>query len=484
MTSPAEQIGPYRVLEKIAAGGMGTVYLAAHERDHGFRKLVAIKQLHPHLEVGEEAKRRFAVEARIGASLAHPNIVSVLDLDTDPAGGLFFVMEYVHGCSLRAVMGPSPTPLAPPLAAFIVRELARALDAAHTFLDAEGRPWPVIHRDVNPKNVLISDSGAVKLTDFGIAKIFDQQLTTASGLRGTISYMSPEQASGRPVDARTDIYSCGVILYELLVGLRAIEGEGQLVRLAQAQRGVLVDDGALNAASTPAPLRALLGRTLAADPADRLPSAAALLEELEAYLREAGHPTTQQVAALVAPHLRSLEALDELTATRPTATAPPREEPPGHAGPGRRRLVFGALGLAVAAAAAVALTLTLGGSPPPAGSPAVADAAVAAVVDAAPAPRARSGDLGTAGDLSVRPDLRRRKHRRHPRPRGRLMFSTEPRWSTVWIDGKRRGNTPLHLSLPAGRHRIVAQPLGKGKRYTVTVRIAPGKTARRVLTVE
>jgi serine/threonine protein kinase len=453
-----EQIGPYRILEKIAAGGMGTVYLAAHERDHGFRKLVAIKQLHPHLEVGEEVKRRFAVEARIGASLAHPNIVSVLDLDTDPSGGLFFVMEYVHGCSLRALTAATPGPLPPPLAAFIVHEIARALHAAHTFVDADGRPWPVIHRDVNPKNVLLSDSGVVKLTDFGIAKIFDQHLTTASGLRGTLGYMSPEQASGRPVDARTDVYSCGVILYELLAGRRAIEGEGQFERLAQAQRGVEIDEAALAAAATPAALSDLLRDALAPDPADRPPSAAALLERLEGYLRRAGYPSAQELAALVAPHIRTLESLAEPTdLSRMTVTAPPREMSPAAALLGRRRLVLGVVA-ALAAGAALALVLAQTWSRPAVQPPGVTGK------KGRPPPADAAGP-GGAGE-------------------GRLMFATEPRWSAVWIDGVHRGNTPLHITLPAGRHKIVARPLGKGKRYNVTVRIAPGKTTRRVLTVE
>jgi serine/threonine protein kinase len=479
---PVERIGPYKVLQKIAAGGMGTVYLAAHERDHGFRKLVAIKQLHPHLEVGDEAQQRFAVEARIGASLAHPNIVSVNDLDTDPGGGLFFVMEYVHGCSLRTIMVHSPGPMQPALAAFIIRELARALDAAHTFIDEEGRPWPVIHRDVNPKNVLLSDSGAVKLTDFGIAKILDQQLTVATGLRGTIGYMSPEQARGETVDPRTDIYSCGVILYELLTGRRAVEGESEMERLASAQRGVEVNEAAVAAA--PAPLRAVLRQTLARDRADRLPTAARLLELLEHSLRQAGHPSPQQVAELVAPHVQPLEALGEDTFTeRQTATAPPTptapQTPTAPVSTGRRGLVLGAVGGAVLAAGITALALTWSGSSE---SPPVrldAGASVAAGrSDVAPFPADAANS--TRADLGRRPA--RRPHRR--RRRGRLMFNTEPVWSVVWIDGKRRGNTPLHISLPAGRHRIAARPLGKGKRFKVTVRIRPGKTTRRVLTVE
>lgn len=471
-----EQIGRYRILEKIAAGGMGTVYLAAHERDHGFRKLVAIKQLHPHLEVGEEAQQRFAVEARIGASLAHPNIVSVLDLDTDPDGGLFFVMEYVHGCSLRTVMRSGPGPLPPRLAAFVVHELARALHAAHTFVDADGRPWPVIHRDVNPKNVLLSDSGEIKLTDFGIAKIFDQQLTVASGLRGTIGYMSPEQARGQPVDARTDIYSCGVILYELLVGTRAIEGEGEMARLSQAQQGVQLDAEALAAAAVPAPLREVLEGALAADPAGRLPDAATLLERLEGYLRPAGYPAAQEVAALAAPHVRSLEALDE--PTRQTATAPPRPASPGDAPRGRSRLVLGtAAAFAAAAVAALVLLWAIPGETPGEGAAGDAAPLAQAAPDAAAGPSPASADAAPLRRA-------RRPRRRRPRRRGRLMFNTEPRWSAVWIDGKRRGNTPLHVTLPAGRHRVTAQPLGKGKRYTVSVRIAPGKTTRRVLTVK
>ena len=470
---PVERIGPYKVLQKIAAGGMGTVYLAAHERDHGFRKLVAIKQLHPHLEVGDEARQRFAVEARIGASLAHPGIVSVNDLDTDPGGGLFFVMEYVHGCSLRTIMGQSPDPMRPPLAAFIVRELARALDAAHTFIDEKGRPWPVIHRDVNPKNVLLSDAGAVKLTDFGIAKILDQQLTVATGLRGTIGYMSPEQARGETVDPRTDIYSCGVILYELLTGRRAIEGEGEMERLACAQRGVRIDEALIVGA--PAPLRAVVREALAADRADRLPAAAQLLERLEDYLRQDGHPSPQQVAALVAPHVRPLEALGEDTVTeRRTATAP-QQAPPVPTGR-RRLLVLGSACVLVAAGIA-ALALTWSGSS--------RNRQIDRGVDAGAPVAAESDATPSAADAAA-PDRGRkpaRRPRRSRRARGRLMFNTEPVWSVVWIDGKRRGNTPLHITLPAGRHRIAARPLGKGKRHKVTVRIRPGNTTRRVLKV-
>ena len=207
--------GRYRLVRHLARGGMAEVYVA---EDQLLNRTVAVKVLFPELAHDEAFVERFRREARAAASLNHHNIVSVYDFGEDE-GSWFIVMEYVEGRNLRDIIR-SEGQLDPPRAAALGAEVAAALAAAH----AQG----IIHRDVKPANVLIAaDAGTVKVADFGIARAAGarQGLTMPGTVLGTATYLSPEQAQGAEVDFRTDVYSLGMVLYEMLAGKPPFTGD-------------------------------------------------------------------------------------------------------------------------------------------------------------------------------------------------------------------------------------------------------------------
>ena len=229
-SSGPDRFGQYEILEKIASGGMAELYKAKRTGVEGFQKIVAIKKILPHLADDEEFVTMFADEAKLAAQLNHPNIIHIYDLGKIQAGGYFIAMEYVDGRDLRgrsssrrhATLG---VPLPVPLAVYIASKVASALDYAHRRRDAEGHELNIVHRDVSPQNILISYEGDIKLCDFGIAKAASKASKTQSGaLKGKIQYMSPEQAWGKPIDRRSDLFSLGVVLHELLTGERLFRG--------------------------------------------------------------------------------------------------------------------------------------------------------------------------------------------------------------------------------------------------------------------
>src|SRR5262249_4291015 len=218
---PPRVIGKYEILERIGTGAMGVVYKC---RQPGLDRPVAVKVLLAARHASSEQVQRFQREARAAACLTHPNIVQVYDVGTD--GDLtYFVMEYVDGCSLERLIGTPSRSL--PVALRLLVHLARALQAAHD----QG----IIHRDLKPSNVLINRLGQPKLADFGLAKsLHDTQALSGSGdLVGTPRYMSPEQVLAEPgaLDGRTDVYSLGVVMYEMLTGRPPVAGPNLLAIL-------------------------------------------------------------------------------------------------------------------------------------------------------------------------------------------------------------------------------------------------------------
>lgn len=222
------QLGKYDVLCRLSTGGMSEIYLAVQGGVGGFNKLVVLKTILPDIGGEEDFVRMFLDEARITAAFNHPNIAHVYELDTADAT-LFMAMEFVQGCTLvemaRACrQAKEPIPIGLTLAS--VRDTALALHYAHTFVDARGRRQVVIHRDVAEKNIMVTYEGVTKLLDFGIAKALGRSGHTSVGMvKGTSGYMSPEQIRGEPLDARSDIFSLGVVLHECLTGLRLFHGK-------------------------------------------------------------------------------------------------------------------------------------------------------------------------------------------------------------------------------------------------------------------
>ena len=219
---------------------MGEVFLARMMGPAGFEKKVVIKRILPHLAESEEFVERFLDEGRLVVQLSHGNIAQVLDMGTVD-GHYYLAMEYVDGLDLRVFLKRlklrgRQMPI--PEALFIAGEVAKGLAYAHSRVDEAGRNLGIIHRDVSPSNVMISREGEVKLLDFGIAKAATRMVHSVSGsLHGKFLYMSPEQASGRSLDRRSDIFSLGTCLYEMLTLRRPFEGESELRTLDLIRAG-------------------------------------------------------------------------------------------------------------------------------------------------------------------------------------------------------------------------------------------------------
>ncbi len=281
------RLGPYELLRRIATGGMAEVYLARRAGPHGFQKTVAVKRILPQFARDPDFVAMFVDEARVCARLGHPNIVQVFDFG-EQEGELYMAMEYVDGTTgarlVRAVAARGEDiPL--DICLYVALSILRALEYAHGARDESGAPLFLVHRDVSPGNVLIDRSGAVKLTDFGIARAAEiERRTDAGQLKGKLGYMSPEQVVGRELDARSDIFTLGIVLAEMLV-LRPLFSGGKeldvLIRIRDADLSAIDRAGA----RVPDDVRAVLFRALSRDPALRWPSATAFAEALEEIVR-------------------------------------------------------------------------------------------------------------------------------------------------------------------------------------------------------
>ena len=278
VTAPLTQLGRYRLLRRIAAGGMGEVYLGEVEGAANFTKQVAVKRILPHLAENESFVTKFIDEANLMVQLHHGNIVPVLEL-AEEGGELWLAMEYLPGRDLKGVtrrLRRDKRQMPPDLALWLATEICAGLDYAHQKVDAQGRALGIVHRDVSPANIVLGAGGEVKLVDFGIARARGGVHQSVSGaLQGKFVYMSPEQADGRRVDARSDVYSAGLVLYELLCGVRPFEGESETETLRLVRRGE-ISSPAVYRPDLPETLTALVLRALAFEPADRYQTAGAM----------------------------------------------------------------------------------------------------------------------------------------------------------------------------------------------------------------
>ncbi|HWB75717.1 MAG TPA: protein kinase [Nannocystaceae bacterium] len=272
------------VVRRIAGGGMAELYLARLDGPNRFVKPVALKLMHPHLVDTPEFVGMFMREARIAASLQHPQIVQVLDVG-ESDGEYFLALEYVHGVDLRRVLSEqrgAPLPLGAALR--VVIDIATALHHAHSLCDGSGRPLGIVHRDVSPSNVLIAYDGAVKLTDFGIARMTEQTHVTATGsIKGKPGYMSPEQCLQEHVDGRSDVFALGVVLYELTTGRPAFAGD-MIATMNRVIDGRFTPPGHI-VRGYPSALAMIVTRALAPRAEHRYPSAAAFKAALEGFAR-------------------------------------------------------------------------------------------------------------------------------------------------------------------------------------------------------
>ncbi|MBX3130366.1 MAG: serine/threonine protein kinase [Polyangiaceae bacterium] len=284
-------LGRYRIVDEIGVGGMASVHLARADGPGGFQKWVAIKRIHRHLAEDEQFIRMFLDEARIAARISHPNVAQVFDLGKH-RDTYWIAMEYLHGEPLREVMRAVEEAAAPQmgplLAAKLVADSAEGLHAAHELRDKEGNLLNLVHRDVTPHNLFMTYDGAVKVVDFGIAKVAGRLANTRAGtLKGKLAYMSPEQVRGAAIDRRTDIFALGVVLWELTTGRRLFRMDSDLETLERVQACVVPPPSSI-VPDYPVELESIVMRALAKDLERRFQTARDVSRALQQYLMRAG----------------------------------------------------------------------------------------------------------------------------------------------------------------------------------------------------
>ena len=309
----AKQFGRYQLLQKIAVGGMAELYLAKVTRDHGFEKQVAIKKILPHLLDEGNLVKAFIDEAKLAALLQHENIIQIYDFGSID-GEYFIAMEYLFGKDLRKLLHKvkkKKSPLDLESALYIVLRICAGLDYSHKLKDLQGKPLNIIHRDINPQNIFLTYEGQVKIIDFGIAKAASHNSTTHEGLiKGKVAYMSPEQAMGHTIDHRSDIFSTGIILYELLAGRRMFEGETMHI-YSQVRKARYKPLNKLRP-DLPAKLLAVVDRALAKNPDDRYQTCGQMLADLEECIFELSvRPSSRRFAGFIKDYFKEELAVEE-----------------------------------------------------------------------------------------------------------------------------------------------------------------------------
>ena len=409
---------------------MAEILLARLTGPAAFRRAVVIKRILPPLATKEAFIRMFLDEARIVASLRHPGLVNVQELGEED-GHAFLVMEYIAGENLATVQRraiASGKPIDPRLAAHVVAEAAGALHAAHELVDEQGHPQALVHRDVSPQNLLVSYDGHVKLVDFGIAQYAERSTRTEPGeVKGKFEYMSPEQALGLSLDRRSDLFSLGIVLYELSTGRRLFKRNG-IARTVEAICREPVTPPSRLVADYPPALERIVLRALAKDPDERFATGADLRRALLEVARELA-PADELLASTMSELFADRVAEKNELLRRVDAGDAVSEVPAGDADtavevpvaptvrttPGWRKVVAASLGLAVVVAAAGLVLRPRGGtpSPPPAAS------------------------LATSVPETVA-----------------LHVATEPAGARLVVAGADRGITPADIVLPRGETAI------------------------------
>jgi len=439
----------YAILKKIADGGMAEVFVASQTGEQGFARTVILKRILPAFSASPQFRNMLVDEAHIAMTLHHGNIVPVMDLGQKD-GSYFLVMELVDGWDLSATLARAekarlPLPLG--LAMYLIAEVCRGLAYAHTRKRPDGKPMGIVHRDISPQNVLVSEQGEVRVTDFGIAKALGKRTRTETGVvKGNADFMSPEQASGAPLDATSDVFSAGAMLYLLCTGQRPFTGLTDLDALRKVQRGEYVPPEEANRQVPPA-VAAIVKKAMQLRLSLRYRSAKAMLLEVEEVLRSdfraAGQsqlvewltelarrdgelPASQRrglpyeaTQVLNAEDIICVEpapaaAIEETgpagaTSDEPSIAPPPplpaREPPP----PRRRRLpVLLGVGFALACLAGFSLT-TLSGPEPPNGATVKACAGAVRPPGRAPEPPATPAPpSGAASTPEARPAATRK----------------------------------------------------------------------------
>jgi hypothetical protein len=459
--------GKYRLEQRLGGGGMAEVFLGSTMGAEGFQRRVAIKRVLPGYSDNPAFAQMFIAEARISSQLVHPNIVSVVDFDRDGENRLFLVMELVDGKDLDA-LASSGGPLPVPVIIFVITEVLRGLGFAHDLPTGSGMRG-IVHRDVSPHNVLLSWEGAVKVSDFGIAKARTASNATASEfVKGKPAYMSPEQANGESLDGRSDLFAVGVMMWEMLVGRRLFVAEDTRATLAAVLFGQIPRPRSLRG-DIPKDVERVVMKLLERDVPARFASAddavRALLECEDAP--KAGRELLVETLAQRFPgqaRVRQSRAGQPGYATPPAGVYTPGHPQPAAAMPsiGSMRnaetrvqrsskllaiLIIALVGSAAAAFGIVKLVRSRKATTQVASAPIVVDAApleidaAPAVIDAAAAPPEDAKKDATP----IQPA--------HPAKYGYLNVLADPA-RTVYVDSKHYGDTPITIKLAIGKHRV------------------------------
>ena len=282
--------GKYYLLERINVGGMAEVFKAKTFGVEGFERLLAVKRILPNIAEDEEFIAMFIDEAKIAVQLQHANIAQIFDLGKVD-DSYFIALEHVHGKDLRSIfdrLRGKGDVMPIQQACHIIMQVCEGLDYAHNKRDAQGRELHLVHRDISPQNVLIGYEGEVKLIDFGIAKAAGKASKTQAGiLKGKFGYMSPEQVRGLPIDRRSDIFSVGIVMYELLTNERLFVGESDFSTLEKVRNVEIMPPSSYNK-KIPSELERIVLKVLAKDPEDRYQNAIDLHDDLQAFLHKIG----------------------------------------------------------------------------------------------------------------------------------------------------------------------------------------------------
>ncbi|ATB32171.1 serine/threonine protein kinase [Melittangium boletus] len=318
--------GQYKLLERLAVGGMAEVFLANQPGPDGFEKPVVIKRIRPHLSKQPAFVRMFLNEARLAAQLNHPNIVQIHDLGK--VGESYYIgMEYLFGRDTRRVVPKAESlGISFPMvyALKIASSVCEGLYYAHQKVDLYGSPLNIVHRDVTPENIFVCFDGTVKVLDFGIAKAANraEQTTRAGELRGKLSYLSPEQCLGKPVDHRSDLFSLGAVLYEWLTGFKLFTGESDVAVMRSIVDGKVYAPSYFRA-DIPEPVEAILMKALERDRDKRYPTAWHFQQDLDRFLNAYDFTPTN----LHLSNFLKQVFLDELEEEQQRMRAPAEPEP-------------------------------------------------------------------------------------------------------------------------------------------------------------
>ncbi|MFT3840520.1 MAG: serine/threonine-protein kinase [Myxococcaceae bacterium] len=437
--SVGDVVSRYTLLAKIATGGMAEIWLARQAGPRGFEKVVVIKRIIDTYSHDPEFVEMFLDEARIAAQLNHPNIVQIYDLG-EHAGAWYIAMEYLGGEHLSAIVraglkANKQLPL--PLCVKMISLAAEGLGHAHAKTGANGQKLNIVHRDVSPQNVVLTYDGQLKVVDFGIAKAATRVSHTTSGLvKGKIGYMAPEQARGLPIDSRADLYSLGVVLYEMCTSSRLFNTNDQLLLMQQVVSPEPVQPAHERNPAVPASLSKIISKSLEKAADERYQDARAFQAALDQWLSDQGPPPgaaqfSDLMRELFAERIQSREKLLESASTGELTPSgaeralkvdtersmPGLTDPKLRAARKTNRILY-----AVLAAVLVGAVVTAG---------LYAVFKPAAVV--APAPKAPA----------------------------RLHVETDPAAAAIELDHKAVGSSPLDLlDVPPGHHTIVATAAG------------------------